>query len=209
MNNNSSYNHRRSIRLQEYDYSQDGMYFITICTYQKQCIFGEIIEDKMILNQVGNSVKREWLKSVNVRQEINVDEWVIMPNHLHGIVVIKQDDNNNSTNLVGATDGVGATNGMGASLAPLQNQKGVGVRKPKSLSSFIAGFKASVTREIKKVCRDKKPLVWQRNYYETVIRNEPQLNHIRKYIRYNPLRWNDDPEKPSIQNSDGFIDFLF
>ncbi len=103
MNNNSSYDHRRSIRLQSYDYSQEGMYFITICTYRKQCIFGKIIRDKMILNQVGKLVKWEWLKSVEIRQEIDLDEWVIMPNHLHGIVIIDHNNiNDKSANIIGA-----------------------------------------------------------------------------------------------------------
>lgn len=187
-------NNRRSIRLQNYDYSQEGMYFITICTYQKQCIFGEIFKGTMILNQIGNLVEREWLKSVSIREEIELDEWVVMPNHIHGIVIIHHNNNLNDEkkNITGAI-----------------NEPKKRIRKPKSLSSFIAGFKASVTKEIKKLCRDEKPLVWQRNYYETVIRNEQQLNQIREYIRYNPLRWNNDPEKPSIQNSDCFIDFLF
>ncbi len=163
------------------------MYFITLCTYQKQCIFGEIDGGKMILNQVGKLVKNEWLKSVDIRQEIELDEWVIMPNHLHGIVIILPVD---------------------ASLAPLQ-KTGVAIRKPKSLSSFVAGFKASVTKKIKRICGDEKPLVWQRNYYETVIRNEQQLNRIRQYIDHNPLRWQDDPQKPSIRSSGCLIDFLF
>lgn len=85
--------HRRSIRLKKYDYSKTGFYFITLCTHQKQYLFGEIVKDEMRLNQIGRVVRQEWLKSVNIRQEIELDEWIIMPNHLHGIVIINKNDN--------------------------------------------------------------------------------------------------------------------
>ena len=84
--------HRRSIRLANYDYSKAGFYFITLCTYQKQYLFGEIIHDEMKLNQIGRVVKEELLKSLSIRKEIELDEWIIMPNHLHGIMVINHND---------------------------------------------------------------------------------------------------------------------
>ena len=93
MKYNPEYHHRRSIRLQGYNYSQTGIYFVTICTHKRQCLFGEIRNGKMILNQIGKIVAQEWLKSAEIRQEIELDEWIIMPNHLHGIVGIdKKDD---------------------------------------------------------------------------------------------------------------------
>ncbi len=103
--NLQDYHHRRSIRLPNYDYSLSGYYFVTICTYQKQCLFGEIIQEKMIRNQIGNLVVEEWLNSSEIRKEIEFDEWVVMPNHIHGIVVIDnngnlhQDKDNQGANL--------------------------------------------------------------------------------------------------------------
>ena len=95
MKYNPQNHNRRSIRLPEYDYSQSGYYFITICTYQKQYLFGEIKDDRMILNQIGNIVVQEWLKSSEIRKEIQLDQWVLMPNHIHSIVVINKDLNVN------------------------------------------------------------------------------------------------------------------
>ncbi len=146
MKYNPQHHHRRSIRLPNYDYSRSGIYFVTICTHQKQCLFGEIDRGKMFLNQIGNIVREEWLKSTRIRKEIELDEWVIMPNHLHGIVLIHNNDlkigdheDKRNRNIVDY---------KGASLAPLRNNV-VNVfrqRKPRSLSSFIGGFKSSVTK---------------------------------------------------------------
>jgi putative transposase len=171
--------HRRSIRLPNYDYSQTGIYFVTICTHQKQCLFGEIRDGKMSLNQIGQIVAQEWLNSSKIRQEIELDEWIIMPNHLHGIVVI--------------TDN-GAYH-LGAYHAPLR-ENGLRQRKPRSLSSFVGGFKSSVTKRIKPMCEQPNSIVWQRNYYETIVRDDRQLNNIREYIINNPQKWDEDPEKP-------------
>ena len=165
MKYNPEYHHRRSIRLQGYDYSQTGIYFVTICTHKRQCLFGEICNGKMLLNQIGKIVAQEWLKSAEIRQEIALDEWIIMPNHLHGIVVIN--------------------NKLGASLAPLRGDKW-GKQKPKSLSSFIGGFKSSVTKRINTICEHPNPVIWQRNYYEIIVRDAKQLNQIRQYIINNP-----------------------
>jgi putative transposase len=185
MKYNPRYHHRRSIRLQGYDYSQTGIYFVTICTHQRQCLFGEIRNVKMILNQIGKIVSQEWLKSAEIRQEIALDEWIIMPNHLHGIV--------------------GIDNKLGASLAPLQGDK----RKPRSLSSFIGGFKSSVTKRIKPICDHSNPVIWQRNYYESIVRDENQLNQIREYIINNPQKWDEDPEKLDNLSTEILTDFYF
>lgn len=188
MKYNPEYHHRRSIRLQGYDYSQTGIYFVTICTHQRQCLFGEIRNGKMILNQIGKIVTQEWLKSAEIRQEITLDEWIIMPNHLHGIVVIN--------------------NQLGASLAPLRGDE-CGKRKPKSLSSFIGGFKSSVTKRIKTICDHSNSVIWQRNYYEIIVRDEKQLNQIRQYMINNPQIWDEDPEKPDYLSTEILIDLHF
>lgn len=194
MTYNPLYHHRRSIRLPQYDYSQSGFYFVTICTYKKQCLFGTIKEGKIYLNNIGKIVAQEWLKSSQIRKEIELDQWIIMPNHLHGIVIIIKDNDDEIKEK--------ETN---------NHQNKIAQQKPKSLSSFIGGFKSSVTKRIKEICLESNPCVWQRNYYETIIRNEKHLWQIQQYIQANPFKWDEDPEKPPIQSQDQeiLIDFVF
>lgn len=187
-----SKHHRRTIRLKGHDYSADGMYFITICTYQRNCLFGEIVNGIMNQNEYGQIVAEEWLKSADIRQEIGFGEWVIMPNHIHGIVII---------------DRVERTNSVGAhGHAPLQDvspqltspHQGVALRQPKSLSTFIAGFKMAVTKRINLSRNAPGTPVWQRNYYEHIIRNEAAFQTILRYIRNNPKTWESDQLHPDI-----------
>ncbi|MCU0535296.1 MAG: transposase [Hydrococcus sp. Prado102] len=195
--------HRRSIRLKEYDYSQVGSYFVTICTYQKQCWFGDIRRGEMQLNQIGKIVANEWLYSVKMRQEIDLDEWIIMPNHLHGIVILT--DNQKATDFGTRDEGARhALLGKGARHAPLH-------QKSCSLSSFIAGFKAAVTKRINVIHQAPGFSIWQRNYYESIIRDEKHLKNIQQYILNNPQNWDDDPEKIQkfTQNIEILIDLPF
>jgi len=173
--------HRQSIRLKGYDYTTTGMYFITVCVYQRQCLFGELINSDMRLNQCGEIIVNEWSRSQLIRQEIELDSWVIMPNHFHGIVVINSN--------------VGA-NGY----SPPQPHDNSFQMKPRSLSSLMAGFKSVTTKQIN-ILRNSPGLpVWQRNYYDHIIRNEESLTKIRQYILDNPLSWDKDrlnPNNPS------------
>jgi len=165
--------HRRSTRLNRYDYSQAGAYFVTICARERECLFGDIVDGEMRLNEYGTIVEAEWARSSEIRKEIEMDEFIVMPNHVHGIVMIKW-------HLP-----VGA-NGR----SPLQ-------MTPKSISSFMSGFKSSVTKIINEHRNTPALPVWQRNYYEHVIRNEEDLTRIRKYIVENPLKWGDDEDNPA------------
>ena len=174
--------HRRSIRLKGYDYSQPGAYFVTICVDQRQCLFGDVVDEQMILNQYGAIVADEWQKSPTIRREIELDAWVVMPNHFHGIVII-------------TNDSVGA-NGR----SPLQRDGSPLQMKPKSLSSLMAGFKSVTTKKIN-ILRDAPGTkLWQRNYYEHIIRNQDTIDKIRHYIVNNPISWSIDqlhPNNPS------------
>ncbi|KAB2893020.1 MAG: hypothetical protein D8M52_10235 [Chlorobi bacterium] len=158
--------HRRSIRLRGYDYSQSGAYFITICTYQRKCLFGEVVKAKMQLNELGEIVAEEWVKSAIIRPEIHLDEWIVMPDHFHGIVLLP--------------DRVewGASGG-----------KPILYRPPRSLGSMIAGFKSAATIRINRLRGTPGTRVWLRNYYERIIRDEAALHKIRKYITNNPMKW--------------------
>jgi len=170
---------RRSIRLRGHDYSQVGAYFVTICTYNRACIFGHIMDSEMRLNEIGQIAAEEWTRSERVRDEIELDEWVIMPNHLHGIVWITT--NYDGRNVVGAT---------GRSPLPSGPQ-------PRSLGAMVAGFKSAATKRINAVYGTPGTSLWQRNYYEHVIRNEDTLDRVRQYIRDNPSKWPDDPDNPA------------
>ena len=182
--------HRRSIRLKGYDYSQAGAYFVTICTYDRVCLFGEIVDGEMVLNDSGRIVVNEWARTAQIRDEIELDEFVVMPNHVHGIIwIVGQHD---IPKIV-----VGAHRG-----APLH-------RAPRSLGSLIAGFKSTITKRINQDRGTPGAPVWQRNYYEHIIRDEESLNRIRQYIAGNPLRWHLDRENPHRTGDDDLWDTLF
>jgi len=165
---------RCSIRLQGYDYSQAGAYFVTICTQNRECLFGEIANGEMRLNDAGRMVVHEWIKTAEIRDEIELDKWVVMPNHFHGIVVI--------AGTVGAHG-----------RAPLQSSTHHGLYRPaKSLGSLMAGFKSAVTKRINEIRATPGTKLWQRNYWEHIVLNEPELNRIREYIHNNPAQWEQD-----------------
>ena len=166
--------HRRSIRLRGYDYAQSGAYFVTIVTYQRECAFGRIMAGQMRVNEIGAVVREEWLRSAEIRGEIALGEYVIMPNHVHGIVIIRD---------------VGA---HGHAPLPVRTRQ----RPARSLGSFVAGYKAAATRRINAIRGTPGHRVWQRNYYERVIRGDAELNRIRQYIIDNPIHWEQDPENP-------------
>lgn len=162
---------RGSHRLKRYDYSQPGWYFITICTFHNKCIFGKVENNEMCLNKFGQIVQKEWKKSGEIRTEIEVDEFVIMPNHFHALIGIdcinyKQQEKvvNNITQHY----------------------------MPKSVATLICGFKSSVTSKIRKLVNDKKFQVWQKNYYDHIVRKSESVERIRNYIFNNSLNWNKD-----------------
>ena len=158
---------RRSIRLQGYDYSQAGAYFLTICTHDRECLFGEIVHGKMRLNDAGRIVADEWLKTEEIRNEIELDEWVVMPNQLHGIVVI--------TSTVGAHG-----------RAPLQSSNHHGLyRQPKSLGSLVAGYKSAVTKRINELRQTPRAKLWQRNYWEHIHNNPAQWELDKLFVGAN------------------------
>ncbi|GBC96100.1 hypothetical protein HRbin16_01901 [bacterium HR16] len=191
--------HRHSIRLPGYDYTQAGAYFVTLVTHQRECLFGEIVDGEMLLNEIGRIVRDEWFRSAEIRREIvlDPDEFVVMPNHIHGIVWICDIEDDVGADGVGA-DGVGAhgvgAHGVGAhGRAPLPGQ-----RLPRSLSSFIAGFKSAVTKRINEYRGTPGVPVWQRNYFEHIIRDDGELERIRRYIMNNPALWKEDRENLDV-----------
>jgi len=173
--------HRRSIRLQGWDYRNPGAYFVTIVAHGRELLFGEVVDDEIRLSEFGEIARDEWLASPDIRREIQLDAFVVMPNHIHGIVWIVAADN------VGARGRVGATG-----RSPLPPHGPV----PQSLGSFIAGCKSAVTKRINQIRDTSGAPVWQRNYYEHIIRNKRELETIRRCIQENPVRWAEDRENP-------------
>jgi REP element-mobilizing transposase RayT len=166
--------HRRSIRIKGYDYSRAGAYFVTICTHGRECLFGEIMDGEMRLNDAGQAAQAEWVRLPERFQSIELDEFVIMPNHLHGII------------LVGAglapPDG-GAPNRGAASSAP-------------TLGNILRAFKSISAIAVNRLLGRSGRSLWQRNYYEHIVRSENELAHIREYIANNPTQWALDRENP-------------
>ncbi len=175
---------RHSIRLHGYDYSQPGAYFVTLVAARRECVFGEIVGQEMRLNRLGEIVQYEWQRTPHVRREIELGAFVVMPNHFHGIVVISADA------LLGAS-AVGATG-----RSPLRPHG----PEPRSLGALIAGFKSSVTKQINLLRSTPNLPVWQRNYYEHIIRNAKDWDRIHWYIESNPCMWAMDEENPQNQH---------
>ena len=191
---------RRSMRLHGYDYSQVGAYFLTICTVDRGILFGKVVNHQMVLNEAGRIVADEWLKSARIRAEIKLDAWVVMPNHIHGILTIT--DVGGECNRRSRPDQRSLTTGVGV---PDRGDRRVAPTGPgpRSLGAIVAGFKSASARRINAFRGTPGASVWQRNYYEHVIRYEAVLNRIRQYIAENPARWAEDPENPARRRPAG------
>jgi len=192
MKYNPQIHHRKSIRLKGYDYSQAGLYFITICCQDRECRFGKIENDKMILNNLGKIADECWLEIPKHFPNVILHEYIVMPNHVHGIIELVNDDN-----VVGVEN-----------FQPLQHhnesqrnefQKMI----PRSIGSIVKGFKIGVTKwfrineDVSEGDGNFQPLqsqqkLWQRNYHEHIIRNEKSYQTISNYIVKNPERWKGD-----------------
>jgi REP element-mobilizing transposase RayT len=172
--------HRQSIRLKGYDYSQHGYYFVTVCTQGRWCLFGEIEKGRMVLNDAGKMVSRWWDELKNKYANIEIDEYVVMPNHCHGII--------NIVDSVGADRCVCPNNIGEHAGSPLQGRP---------IYEMIRWFKTMTTNEyIRNVKQNRwEPFdskLWQRNYYEQIIRDEISLRRVREYIVNNPCQWQRD-----------------
>jgi putative transposase len=173
--------HRKSIRIQGYDYSQAGAYFVTIVTYQRDCLFGKIENEEMILNDFGNIAAERWRAIPEHFPNVELGAYVIMPNHVHGVIVI---------NNIGDDTGRGA-----AMLRPYDDDNTHKINvKPGSLSAIIRSYKSAVSYRINREYNATG--IWQRNYYEHIIRNEREMDNIWRYIESNPAQWDRDDENP-------------
>ncbi len=184
--------HRRSIRLEGYAYTLPGVYFVTMISYRRVCIFGEIVKGMVELSLVGDLVKNCWLSIPNHFESTNLDEYVLMPNHLHGIIFINE---SRGKGKAFAKDNIDNDDPLLANALPLRQ---VGTQSG-SLNAIFQNFKSVSTRLVNKLYFKPGNKIWQRNYYERIIRNERELNAIRQYICDNPLNWERDEEYVNLR----------
>jgi putative transposase len=211
--------HRRSIRLKGHDYSQAGMYFVTLCAKGRQAVLGEVIENEVVLSEIGKVVVECWLEIPSHFPNVELDQFVVMPNHVHGIVIIKEslvgtrhavsplgesqanhsgkgfiyetqsrEGLMNQTPTRRETDHQSSTTKDSSSGWPLM--KGPGV----TLGKVIRAFKAKCSKLIHDAGHPN--FSWQRNFYEHIIRDERDLDRIRRYILDNPINWEHDDNFP-------------
>jgi len=170
---------RSSLRLRGYDYSSQGAYFVTICTYQRTCLFGKIVNGKTQLSPFGQIADDYWQQIPTHFPNVDLDEYIIMPNHVHGIIFTKYSVIKKQS---GTTERFG------------------NMMKPGALSTIVRSFKSATTRQINILRAAPGSPVWQRNYYDHIIRNAMSYGQIKQYIRHNPLLWQTDqlhPNNPS------------
>lgn len=183
--------HRKSIRLQGYDYAQAGAYFVTIVTYRRDPLFGKIENGIMALNDFGKIADECWLAIPEHFPFVELGVHVIMPNHGHGVIVIVADES--ASQLVMTDD-----DGRGAAIlrpyANIPDNHKINV-KPGSLDAIVRSYKSAVSYRIHK--EHNATGIWQRNYYEHIIRNEREMDNIWRYIEANPAQWDGDDENPS------------
>jgi REP-associated tyrosine transposase len=188
---NSTIHRRRSLRLKGYDYGMAGAYFVTICTQDRACLFGDVVDGAMRLSEAGEMVATLWDGLAARFSGVEIDQFVVMPNHLHGILVLDADAVDTTTER--ATTRVAPTDGdlVGAPLvgAPARLGDVVGAFKSLATVGYIAGVKTRGWPEF-------RSRLWQRNYYEHVIRDEGAFNRIRRYVDENPAHWDFDDENP-------------
>jgi len=179
--------HKHSRRWAAWDYTQPAAYFVTICTHERGCLFGRISDEIMHINPFGRVATEEWHRSEALRAEVHLDAFVVMPNHVHGIVVIAPPGEDAPTNPRGCTVSAVATHRA----ASLPGTKRTNV-DPKSLGAFVRAYKSAVTRGINQRRQTVGARVWQRNYHDHIIRTARSWHRIRRYIETNPARWADD-----------------
>jgi len=174
----------KTARYEGHDYSQNGYYFVTICVKDKQEYFGEVVNGEMKLSEVGKSVNEEWAKTEKIRKNVKLDKFVVMLNHLHGIVIIED-----SRDALNASPKIGRRTQCVSTDENCKNKFGP---QTNNLASIIRGFKSAST----KIIRNTLPYFqWQSRFYDRVIRNETELGKIQEYIERNPKFWDEDKNK--------------
>ena len=173
MVDNNFHSQRRSIRLAHYDYSREGAYFVTLSVHDRACLFGEMMDGVMRLNKLGQVIHSEWVRTSGLRPQVRLDEFIVMPNHFHAIIAVEE-----------------SRRGVSPYAHP-------SFRSPsQTLGAILRGFKSATTKMINVMRGTPGTAVWQRNYYEHVVRDDLELQRICEYIVNNPSQWALDRENP-------------
>ena len=192
--------HRRSIRLKGYDYSQAGLYFITICTHQRKCVFGKIESNEMVLNDFGIVANDQWIKLADRYPNFELDVFQIMPNHMHGIIMLNDVGAGfppapiaNPNDTIGQPQGIAPTTTDENSMNTIGQPQGI----TPTVGDMIGAYKSLVANECLEIFKNRNldifmGKLWQRNYYEHIIHNEKSYKRISEYIINNPENWKGD-----------------
>lgn len=203
--------HRRiSVRLKSCDYTGPAAYFITICTYEKECHLGEMRNGNLKFSPIGLKVRQVWREIPRHFNYIRLDQFIVMPNHIHGIVIQQRPFQTRDANReLLLTGNINEDNNMGQCRSAIYDTRladnfySTISPKPGSLAVIVRTFKGVITRW----CRlhGYNYFNWQRNYHEHVIRSNDELANIRQYIKNNPIKWDDDPENPINKEKAGIL----
>jgi putative transposase len=194
MNNKFKNKYRiQSTRLQNWDYGWNGLYFITICTKNRKCFFGDIVNGKINLSQIGIIADILWYEIKNHAQNIELDEFTVMPNHIHGILILNGNDNRNENENENENENVETRHALSLQ-SQFQSKNTIGQKRfqnqgKNTVSSIIGGYKSAVTKHAHRLGFE---FAWQRNYWEHIIRNKTEYNRIAQYIINNPVIWKND-----------------
>ena len=174
---NPEIHHRRSIRLKRHDYSHAGAYFVTVCSQYRECLFGNVVDGEMILNDAGKMVRDVWHELPSRFPLIQLDSFIVMPNHVHAII-----------NIVGAA--------LALPQKHAERKMGAASGAPITLAIVIRALKSISSIRVNRLLSRQGQSLWQRNYYEHIIRNDRDLFQIRQYIDSNPAKWEEDENHP-------------
>lgn len=223
---NPQIHHRRSIRLKGYDYTRHGVYYVTICTHRREHLFGEVVDGSMVLNPFGRVVATYWQRIPRHFPRVQLGTWVVMPNHIHGIIIITDDGDDDDddggdvcrgeasphaspyANMPENTEAPGPEEPGGGCLAPTVTTPGMAdaptdgaMPMPNgapsgSVGAIVGNVKSTITRRINQMRRTPGAAVWQRGYWERVVRTLEEHVRIEDYILANPARWQADDLHP-------------
>ena len=187
---------RRSIRLKGHDYTQPAAYFVTIRTWDRECLFGGVVEQVVVLSEFGRILAEEWEQTAVLRPYVRLDSFVVMPNHIHGILwIIHTDADSGRGTARRAPTGTEQNPGkVPTHRATAERHFGKPIAG--SLPTIIGAFKSAVTKRINRLRKTAGAPIWQRGYYEHIIRADRTLAAIRRYIQENPARWERDADNP-------------
>lgn len=180
-----------STRLKNWDYGWNAPYFVTICTQNRECFFGDVVGGDMVLNDIGKIVETEWLKTFEMRPDMNLEmgQFVVMPNHFHAIIGIGENEFNSQRNMHLDTQRRDAMHCVSTTNATTNEPKNKFGPQSKNLASIIRGFKIGVTKNARLINPD---FAWQPRYHDHIIRNEESFYKISEYIFNNPANWQED-----------------